>query len=121
MGVYNRLADIAPTRIWEGVQARAVHCERLTFSVVELDAGMAIPEHAHDNEQVGMVLRGSMTFTIGGDTREVLPGDTWAIPSFVPHSVQTGSDGAVVVEVFAPGRADWEPLERAPVQTPRWP
>jgi hypothetical protein len=39
----------------------------------------------------------------------------------VPHAVRAGADGAVVVEVFAPGRADWGALERLDPSRPAWP
>ena len=36
---------------------------------------------SHENEQLGMVITGSVTFTIGDETRELGPGGTWRIPS----------------------------------------
>ena len=53
-----------------------------------------MPEHQHPNEQTGILIRGSLTFTIGGETRELRPGATWVIPGNVPHSVRSGPDGA---------------------------
>ena len=120
MSAFDELNEIVPQRIWNGVAARAVHGQRVTFSVIELDADTVIPEHAHENEQLGMVLAGSMRFRIGDEARDVAAGSTWSIPPNVPHDVQVGPDGCVVVEVFAPARDDWrgaEPLARAP----RWP
>lgn len=111
----------APLRIWDGVRARAVHGERITLSVVELDAGSIIPEHAHEQEQVGMIVSGSLRFRIGDETRELGPGAAWRIRSQVAHEVQTGPDGAVVVEVFSPPRADWDALERDPPGDAGWP
>ena len=121
MSAFSNLGAVGPQRIWDGVVGRTVHGERVTFSLVELDADVAIPEHSHENEQVGMVLQGSMTFTIGGDTQEVGPGEAWCITGHVPHSVVVGSDGAVVVEVFSPVRRDWAGLAAAEPRTPRWP
>ena len=68
-----------------------------------------------------MVLSGSLTFRVGDESRELGPGGTWCIPSNVPHEVRVGPDGAVVVDVFAPGRADWQALEAQPTREPRWP
>lgn len=121
MAIFGRLEDAGVLAIWDGVVARTVSSERLTLSVVELDAGAVIPEHAHENEQVGLLLAGSMRFRAGGESCDAVPGTTWAIPADVPHEVEVGPDGAVVVEVFAPPRADWAAHEPAPPRAPRWP
>ena len=121
MSAFADLGSVAPQRIWDGVVGRTVHGERLTFSVVELESGIAVPEHSHENEQVGMVVAGSLTFTVGSETRELGPGGSWCITAHVPHSVVTGPDGAVVVEVFSPVRDDWQALEREEPRPPRWP
>ena len=80
-----------------------------------------MPEHHHVNEQTGMLIRGSLTFRIGDETRELGPGATWCIPANVPHEVRAGPQGAVAVEVFAPRRDDWGGLERLPASSPQWP
>ena len=121
MAVFDDLEALAPLAIWEGVVARAVESERLTLSVVELDAGAVVPEHAHENEQVGLLLAGSMRFRAGDETRDAVAGTTWAIPANVPHEVHVGPAGAVVVEVFAPPRDDWSGVPRAAPTAPRWP
>lgn len=121
MSAFADLGTVSPQRIWEGVVGRTVHGERVTFSLVELDPDVAVPQHSHANEQVGMVLSGSLTFTIGSETREVGPGQAWCITAHVPHSVVTGRGGAVVVEVFSPVRDDWSELDAAEPRAPRWP
>jgi quercetin dioxygenase-like cupin family protein len=106
------LEELTPLRIWDGVAGWAVEGERTTFAVIELEADRAVPEHRHDNEQLGVCIAGSMRFRIGDETREVGPGDTWNIPGGVPHQVDVGPDGATVAECFTPVRADWAGLER---------
>ncbi len=121
MSSFADVASIPPLRIWEGVVGRSVHGERVTFSLVELEPGTVVPEHSHENEQVGILLEGSMTFRIEDEVRECGPGDTWRILGHVPHAVTAGDDGAVIVEVFSPVRADWGGLEAAEPRQPRWP
>jgi quercetin dioxygenase-like cupin family protein len=121
VSAFTDLGSTAPQRIWDGVVGRTVHGERVTFSLVELEADIAIPEHSHENEQVGMVLTGSLTFTVGGETRELGPGQAWCIRAHVPHSVVTGAEGAVVVEVFSPIREDWSALQTEASRSSRWP
>lgn len=120
-GVYSHFNALRPYRIWEGATARAVHGEQLTMAVIDMDPGAAVLEHRHPNEQLGFVAKGSLTMTIGGDTRELRPGDTYAIASDVPHAALAGPDGATVVDVFNPPRTDWERLERAEPSPGAWP
>jgi quercetin dioxygenase-like cupin family protein len=119
VSVYKRVADIAPQKIWEGVTGRALHGQRLTLALVELEPDSVVPEHAHANEQVGIMVEGSFEMRVGDETREVVRGDTWSIPPDVPHEVRVGPEGALVVEVWVPGREDWKALERQPASTPR--
>jgi quercetin dioxygenase-like cupin family protein len=121
MPTFDQLAAIAPLRIWDGVIARAVAGERLTLAVVELEPNATVAEHSHDNEQLGIVLSGSMTLRIGQQERELAPGDTYVIDSNAPHQARAGAQGAVVIDVFAPTRADWDSAERLEPQAPRWP
>ena len=112
---------MAPKRIWDGVRARVVGGERQTLAVVELGPGAVVPEHAHEHEQLGLVIEGSVRFTVGGETEELEAGGTWRIPSKVPHTVAAGPEGAVVVDVFAPARADWDEIPDEPARAPDWP
>jgi quercetin dioxygenase-like cupin family protein len=81
---------------------------------VSLDPDTVVPEHRHPHEQTGILLRGAVRFTVGGETRDLQPGDMWVIPGDTPHDVVAGPDGAVLVELFAPPREDWAGLERLP-------
>jgi quercetin dioxygenase-like cupin family protein len=116
---FERIADVAPQLVWEGVTGRAVHAERLTLGLIELDADAVVPEHAHDNEQVGILVEGSFVMRVGDETRELARGDTWRIPSNAPHEVRVGPQGAVVIEVWVPAREDWKAIEPGEPSVPR--
>ncbi|HXV57838.1 MAG TPA: cupin domain-containing protein [Gaiellaceae bacterium] len=121
MSAFDDLESMEPLRIWEGVAARAVHGGETTMAVVELDPGSLVPEHRHANEQLGLVLRGSVSFRVADETRDLGPGSTWRISPDLPHEVRAGPEGAVVVDVFSPPRADWAGIERDEPRAPRWP
>ena len=108
--------------VWgETVRARRIEGERITFALIELAPSSVVPGHRHENEQLGMVITGRVTFTIGSETRELGPGGTWRIPSNEYHQVDVGPDGAVVVDIFAPVRSDWDALPSNPPSPPPWP
>jgi quercetin dioxygenase-like cupin family protein len=102
------LAELLPIQVRGGVVARRVQGERLTLAVVELAPDSTVPEHRHANEQCGLVIEGEVTFRIGHEERVLGPGGTWRIVGDTPHSVVTGPGGAVVIDVFAPARDDWD-------------
>jgi quercetin dioxygenase-like cupin family protein len=120
MGAFSEVGGVDPHEIWEGVLGRVVRGELATLAVIELAPGAVVPEHRHENEQLGVLVSGAMTFRIGAEERALEPGGMWRIPSDTPHDVRVGPEGAVVVEAFAPARADWDALERHAGWTPLW-
>lgn len=118
---YASVPDLEQIKIWKGAVSRAIHGERITVGFVELEPNLEVPEHQHENEQLGFVLQGKVTMVIDGDARELGVGETYVIPGNVPHSASTGPEGAVVVDVFNPIRADWASAETAPPAPGKWP
>ena len=115
------LADLPPFDVWgDAVRARKVEGEGITLAVVELAPGAVVPEHRHAQEQLGLCIRGSVRFRIDDEERELGPGGTWRILSDRPHEVVAGPEGAIVIDVFAPRRDDWQFALREP-SAPRWP
>lgn len=121
MSTFEPLGGLRPYAIRDGITARAVHGDRVTMAVVDLEPRVELPEHHHENEQLGFVLEGEITMTIGGERRTLHAGDTYLIPSEVPHDARAGADGCTVVDVFSPVRADWEKLSRIEPAPGRWP
>ena len=118
---YGNFEGLRPYKIWPGVTARAVRGDRMSFALIELEPNVSVAEHSHPNEQLGFIIEGTFTFTIGGETKHLAPGDTYVIPGGVPHSALAGPEGTVAVDIFSPPRAEWEALERAEPSRPSWP
>jgi len=115
MSNLEHIADQPVISVWgEHVRARRVQGERITFALVELDPDADLPSHTHEAEQMGMVIVGAMRFEIDGEIRDLGPGGTWRIPSMRPHKATAGPEGATVIDVFTPVRADWDVLPVAP-------
>jgi len=121
VSAFRDLASIPPKQLTAGYAARAIEGERLTLAVVEVDPGADLPEHGHDNEQLGLVIEGAITLFVGDEERTVEAGGTWTIPSGVRHRARGGPNGAIVIDVFAPCRDDWRAIADDPPAPPRWP
>ncbi len=121
MSAFDDLAAMAPRQIWERIAARSVHGERITMAVVELDPGAVAREHSHENEQLGIVLQGTIEFRVGDERRTLGPGETWCIPANTAHEATAGPEGTVVIDVFAPIRADFRDMDPLEPREPLWP
>lgn len=121
MGAFTRLDEIAPQLLADGYFARALHGEKVTIAVVEIGPGAELPEHRHDNEQLGLVVEGSVRFRVGGEERTLGPGESWSIASGTPHAVTAGDAGAVVLDVFSPPRNEWRALAELDARPASWP
>lgn len=121
MSTYVSGVDLQQHRIWDGVVVRALHGERITVGILEFAPLTRVPEHRHDNEQLGLVVQGSITMVINGQRRALGVGDMYAVRSGMPHSGDAGPEGGTVVDVFSPVRADWNEAPRVANAHVRWP
>ena len=116
------ITDAPLLALWgDTVRGRRIQGERLTLAVVELAPNAVVPEHRHEHEQLGMVIKGEVDFTLDGETRHLGPGGTWRILSNRPHNVDAGPDGAVVLDIISPTRDDWDDRSVVEGAVPRWP
>jgi quercetin dioxygenase-like cupin family protein len=56
---------------------------------------------------MGMLLEGELTFTIGGQTQKLGPGQMWRIPGGIVHSAVAGDKPVKALDVFHPVRDDY--------------
>jgi quercetin dioxygenase-like cupin family protein len=85
----------------------AVALEKSMLTYFELEPNTQFPEHAHEAEQITLVLEGELTFTIEGRTVVLRKGDVIALPSNVIHSVSAGSVPCKAVDAWSPVRKDY--------------
>lgn len=96
----------AEKEIVPGVTIRSFWGEKMQLMTVTIEAGAHVPTHNHPQEQSGTVLSGSVTFTIGDETRQLKSGDCYIIPGHVDHSATGGDVETKLVEMFCPIRED---------------
>jgi mannose-6-phosphate isomerase-like protein (cupin superfamily) len=66
--------------------------------------------HWHDNDQILIMLSGSITLMVDGKEVECGSGDLVFFPSGSRHAaIRIGKEGAVYYELFAPARPDQLP------------
>jgi len=84
------------------------HGDATLMSEFHLLAGFPLPLHAHPQEQTGYLVSGRLRLTIGDETHDVTPGDSWSIRGGLRHGAEVLED-AVAIEVFSPVREDYLP------------
>lgn len=101
-----RLDEIEERHIIPGYRARMVHSDNMTIVYWKVEAGAAMPEHAHHHEQVYNLLEGEFELTVGAESRVTRPGTVAIIPPNVSHSGRAITD-CRIIDVFYPTRDDY--------------
>lgn len=100
-------ADARPVEMFPGVVRRTLNSgDRTTLVEITFQPGGVVPLHTHEHEQIGYLVRGRLQFTLGEETRELTAGDTWCVPSNVPHAV-TALEASVGIDIFSPVRTEY--------------
>jgi quercetin dioxygenase-like cupin family protein len=93
--------------IFGTIPVRTYAGDQVQLSLVEMPPRSVIEEHSHANEQIGMVVAGQATFTIGGETRLLRAGDFYFMPGGTPHRVVTDEEPLTALDVFYPIRDEY--------------
>jgi quercetin dioxygenase-like cupin family protein len=102
-------STIAAEQVAEGVERQMIWGERLMVCRLRLAPHVVTPIHAHPQEQITLVERGRVRFTIDGDDRLASPGDILHFPSGVRHGATMLEEEVVLIDIFSPIREDFLP------------
>lgn len=59
-------------------------------------AGTTIAPHTHDTNNVGVITKGQLILTIGGERTTYGPGDWYHVPAEVEHAAEFETDSAEI-------------------------
>ena len=90
----SQLPEVERLPGWRG---RYFDSPSMTFAHYEFDAGSAIHEHSHPQEEVYEILEGELEITIDGVSQRYGPGFAGIVPPDTLHSVKALSSGKVIV------------------------
>ncbi|WP_420609602.1 cupin domain-containing protein [Candidatus Poriferisodalis sp.] len=97
--------DELQTTRWDAdrVEAQILTGEHMHLIRAVYEPGATYEMHSHPHEQFSLLLSGRMLLTVGGETREIGPGDGWYAPGGVPHGGEVlGDEPAVFIDVYSP-------------------
>ena len=108
-----RRSQVPPFSPAPGIQIQPVIGDSLMTCWITMEPGAVVAEHSHANEQLGVVVEGSVSITAAGETRQMVVGDAYVVPSDLAHSAVAGEDGVLLVETFVPIREEYATAWRA--------
>lgn len=109
---FYKLDDVTAFSPLAGFKMQSITGGVMMANWVRIEPNKVMPRHQHPEEQLGVMLEGSMELTIGDETRMLKPGDAYTIPGNVPHHARTDDDGCLVLDVFSPPRDDYARMAR---------
>lgn len=107
--MFSKMSKSGYKKALEGIRMKTlVYGDRTLFTEFLLEKGSVLPSHAHPHEQTGYLVAGRLRLSIGEETFDAQPGDSWCIPGKVMHGAEILED-SVAIEVFSPVREDYLP------------
>ena len=101
-----RWDDIKEEKLNEKISRKLAVGKNEMVGRLRLAKGAVVPPHKHVSEQITMVIKGSLKFTIGGEDLMVRAGEVLVIPPNVVHSAVALED-TDDIDSFSPLRLDW--------------
>jgi mannose-6-phosphate isomerase-like protein (cupin superfamily) len=101
-------SEIPSEEVRAGVRRRGFGTPEVLLVLNECRPGMDLRPHAHDFDQIAMIVSGTAVYHVGDDHNEVGPGSIMLIPAGVEHHIEpTGEEPVMNLDVFAPAREDY--------------
>jgi quercetin dioxygenase-like cupin family protein len=102
-----RWDDVPAERIAEGIERQIIVGERLMVCRLRLQPHVDTPVHSHPHEQVTLIEKGPVRFTIAAETRIAHTGDVLHFPPGVLHGATMLDEEVVLIDIFTPIREDF--------------
>ena len=100
-------SSIPVEQIADGIERQMIWGEQLMVCRLRIAPRVVTAVHAHPHEQITLVERGTVRFTIAGQERVSSAGDVLHFPSQCEHGATVLDDEAVLIDIFSPVRAEF--------------
>jgi len=109
--------DVPAVTFVDGLTFHPALGESVMVNMVHFAPHTEAPRHAHDEEQITIVVEGELEFELGDTVRLLRPGMLAVIPPNVPHAARTRDQPSLEYDVFCPPRQALLDLTAAPETT----
>ena len=100
-------SSVPVERLEEGIERQMVVGQKLMVCRFCFAPHVVTPAHEHPHEQLTIVERGRVLFTIGDRERVASPGDVLHFPSGTWHGATMLDEEVVLIDIFSPVREDF--------------
>jgi quercetin dioxygenase-like cupin family protein len=99
---FRSFVDVEPFPIFPGVGLHPIAGDQVFLGRVAYEPGTTVQRHSHEHtEQAMLVLEGSLTMTIGDESRQLGPGDACVVNRGIEHELFS-EGGVTFIEALAP-------------------
>jgi quercetin dioxygenase-like cupin family protein len=90
-----------------GIERQMIVGEKVMICRLRFAPHVVTPAHDHPHEQMTLVERGRVLFTIGNQQRIAKAGDVLHFPSGIWHGATMLDEEVILVDIFSPIREDF--------------
>ncbi|MEO8898142.1 MAG: cupin domain-containing protein [Candidatus Dormibacter sp.] len=99
--------DLQREELRPGVRRAAYGTNEVMLVMNELEAGMQLNPHVHDDfDQLAYILEGEADYYIGDEAHRMAPGSILLVPAGKHHHIQPTTARVLNLDIFVPPRAD---------------
>ena len=101
---WSRVPVVEPS---PGIKRQMIVGQNVMVCRFTFDPFLVTPEHTHHHEQMTLVVKGRVRFSIEGVEQIVSPGDVLHFPPHNRHGATMMDEEVVLIDIFAPIREDF--------------
>jgi len=101
--------SVPAEQLAEGIERQMIWGERLMMCRLILQPQVVTAVHSHPHEQMTIVERGRVRFTIDGQERIASQGDVLHFPPHIEHGATMLDEEVVLIDIFSPIREEFLP------------
>jgi quercetin dioxygenase-like cupin family protein len=102
-------SSIPVEQIADGIERQMIWGEQLMVCRLRIAPRVVTAIHAHPHEQITLVERGTVRFTVAGQERVSSAGDVLHFPSQCEHGATMLEEEVVLIDIFSPVREEFLP------------
>jgi quercetin dioxygenase-like cupin family protein len=102
--IHGSFSEMPSAEPFSGVGRRTFDSAGSTVNEYSFRAGAAFPVHRHPEEQVTLVLEGTVELTVDGEMSTLAAGSWSVVGPDVEHGITAGPSGARIVAIIMPRR-----------------
>ena len=106
-GAWRRWDQVPVERVADGIERQMIVGQKLMVCRLTFRPHLDTAVHSHPHEQITLVEKGRVRFSIGPDVQVAGPGDVLHFPPGVAHGATMLDEEVVLIDIFTPIREEF--------------